>query len=87
MTEEKDNKDNLIQVAGLWKRTSRSGEIYSAGRWGDVYVSLFKNKFKTTEEHPDYVLCLSPVRSKRKPDEKGTSYQTMTKEGEENFNG
>lgn len=87
MTEEKDNKDNLIQVTGLWKRTAKSGEVYSAGRWGDVYVSVFKNKYKTGEEHPDYVLCISPARAKRKPEENGQSFTKLQDQGEEHFNG
>jgi hypothetical protein len=70
MENKKEDKNTLIPVAGLYIRKTEEGEPYMTGKWGQVYVCIFKNKEKDGEESPDFILNLSPVRGSRKPEEK-----------------
>ena len=53
---------DLMQVSGLWKNTSANGEMYLKGKLGpNVQILIFKNKFKTAENQPDYQIYFAPV--------------------------
>jgi hypothetical protein len=54
--------NNLIQVGGLWKNTSANGEMYLQGKLGpNVRILIFKNKYKTEGNQPDYIMNFAPV--------------------------
>lgn len=53
---------DLMQVSGLWKNTSANGDTYLSGKLGpNVRILVFKNKYKTQENHPDYQVYFAPV--------------------------
>lgn len=50
----------MIRLAGLHRRTSRSGKTYYSGRLGAVQLLLFPNR-KTSGRHPDVELYIAPI--------------------------
>ena len=53
---------DLMQVSGLWKNTSANGEMYLQGKLGsNVRILIFKNKYKTADNQPDYQIYFAPV--------------------------
>ena len=50
----------MIRLAGLHRRTSRSGKTYYSGRLGAVQLLLFPNR-KTSGRHPDVELYIAPL--------------------------
>lgn len=77
MDKKKDDRNTLIPVAGLYSRKTEEGEPYMIGKWGQVYVSVFKNREKDGDETPDFILHLSPVHGSRKPEEKDESWNNL----------
>ena len=56
---------DLMQVSGLWKNTSANGEMYLQGKLGsNVRILIFKNKYKTADNQPDYQIYFAPVERK-----------------------
>lgn len=80
MTEKKYNKNDRIKICGLWKKTASNGEYYLTGKWGDVYITIFKNGFKETENQPDWILYHTPVRGGRKPEERDQEFKPLLDE-------
>lgn len=53
---------DLMQVSGLWKNTSANGEMYLQGKLtANLRILVFKNKYKTADNQPDYQLYFAPV--------------------------
>ena len=51
-----------MQVSGLWKNTSANGDMYLQGKLGNsVRILIFKNKYKTADNQPDYQIYFAPV--------------------------
>lgn len=50
---------NLIQLSGLWLNESSNGDTYMNGYLGSARLLVFKNKHKTEDKHPDYVLYVT----------------------------
>jgi uncharacterized protein (DUF736 family) len=57
-----NNKNPLIELGVLWKRKSKSGEVYLTGKINlksiggedkDTNLLIFSNKNKTGDKHPD----------------------------------
>lgn len=63
---------DILNVTGLWANKTKSGETYMSGNLGNVNVLIFKNKRKTTEKQPDYMLCFAPKQKKETPTESET---------------
>lgn len=51
-----EQQNNMLQVTGLWLNEAQSGEKYMIGYLGNMRVLIFKNRYKTEEKHPDYVM-------------------------------
>ena len=50
-----------IKLTGLWKNTSKNGQVFYAGNLGPAArLLVFKNSFKKGEKEPDLVLYLAP---------------------------
>ncbi len=53
---------DLMQVCGLWKNVSANGDSYLQGKLGpNVRILIFKNKFKTASNQPDFQIYFAPV--------------------------
>jgi hypothetical protein len=54
---------DLIPLGGLWKNTSAtSGDSYLQGKLSPtIRILIFKNKFKTADNQPDFQIYLAPV--------------------------
>lgn len=48
----------MIQITGLWKRQSKSGDVYYAGPLGNSNILIFTNKRKKSDKSPDLMLCI-----------------------------
>lgn len=56
-----DKKESkLINLCGLWKRTSLAGNPYLRGRLGNATVLVMPNRYKTQENQPDLIMYLAP---------------------------
>lgn len=47
-----------IKVGALWEKTGKSGDTYFSGKFGDASLIVFKNKFKKSENQPDYIVYI-----------------------------
>jgi uncharacterized protein (DUF736 family) len=53
---------DLIPLGGLWKNTSANGDSYLQGKLSPtVRILIFKNKYKTADNQPDFQIYLAPV--------------------------
>ena len=67
MSEERDERGELVPIGGLWANEDREGKTFLSGYLGDARVLVFKNKFKKPgEKQPDYRMY---VTRKPKPDQ------------------
>ncbi len=64
MSEEK-KYNSSVKVASLWNKVDDKGNKYLCGKWGDVWVTIYVNGFKTEEKHPDCNMYLTPVKFKQ----------------------
>ncbi|MEL7433030.1 MAG: hypothetical protein AAFN11_03705 [Chloroflexota bacterium] len=53
-------KADMIQLGGLWANRTKDGEIYFSGYLGNAKLLIFKNKFKTEDKHPAFVMYVAP---------------------------
>ena len=60
-----------IQLSGLWKQESRSGNTYYSGSLGpSAQLQLWPNKFKEkSDKRPDLILYIVKREPKKKPAE------------------
>lgn len=55
-----ENNNGQQSVGALWLNTSKKGEKYLAGSFGEQKIVVFKNTFKEEgEKTPDYRIFLS----------------------------
>lgn len=54
----------MIKLMGLWEKKDQSGNTYFTGSLGGAKVLIFKNKYKTEEKHPDWVVNLDEKKKK-----------------------
>ena len=55
----------MIKVTGLWANKDKNGNQYLSGNLTPtVRILIFKNKFKDTNKHPDYVMSFAQVAKK-----------------------
>lgn len=47
------------KLGALWLKKSKNGEGFLTGEVSGVKVVVFKNKYKETEAHPDYIVYKS----------------------------
>jgi hypothetical protein len=53
---------DLMQVSGLWKNKSANGEEYLQGKLSaNVRILIFRNKYKTADNQPDYQMYFAPI--------------------------
>lgn len=65
-----DNGNGLIELAALWETTSANGDVYWSGSLGTGgKLLVFKNKHKSQDNHPDYVMFLANKRSRQDSDD------------------
>ena len=70
----------MIELCGLWLNKKNDGEEYFSGKLGNVKLLVFKNKYKTADNQPDYKICIAPVEKKQ---EKPTDQVSVPDEPEE----
>lgn len=59
----------MKKLTGLWLNETKNGEKYFSGSLGFLKMLIFKNKYKETENHPDYLIYLAPKEEKKTEDE------------------
>lgn len=65
--------DDLIKLAGLYRKTSQKGETYLQGTMNGKKYLIFTNNNKQAETHPDFELFVK--------DESIANSQFLGKEG------
>lgn len=67
MSEQKPS--NMVNIGGLWlNRTKETNEIYFSGYLNGAKLLIFKNRFKETENQPDYIMnVVSPDKKADSP--------------------
>ena len=65
MTTEKKPK---LKLTGLWKkRIEGSGIEFFTGYLGSAQIEIWPNRYKTADNHPDYIMYLTEQFKKDKP--------------------
>jgi hypothetical protein len=60
MSEEKEDRDGLVLLGGLWVNAGRDGMTFLSGTFGSARILVFKNKFKKPgEKLPDYRMYIA----------------------------
>ena len=55
MSEEKEERGELVLIGGAWVHRDREGRTFLSGNLGNARLLVFKNKFKKQgEKQPDY---------------------------------
>lgn len=66
------------KIGALWEREAKSGIAYLAGEVNypdQVFVKIFKNKFKKEKKHPDYRIYVdSPAEETTKGEDEPIKY-------------
>jgi len=71
-----DNNSNMINIGGLWANRAKSNnEIYLSGYLNGAKLLILKNNFKTTDNHPDYVMYVVP-RNQRPQSASADDFET-----------
>lgn len=61
----------MIKAFALWRATSKRGETYLQGNWGDLKVMIFENKKKEPgSSQPDYRAFVAERDNGEKKEEK-----------------
>ena len=76
--------EGLIKLGGLWINETKDGEKYFNGKLSPTTkVMIFKNKYKDTENHPDYIMYLA---ANKKPEDQNTDEPEPSEPSEEGGN-
>lgn len=59
------NQSNLIELAALWKGTTKAGKQYLSGRLGDARVFIFFTENKQNPKAPDARILVAPNNENR----------------------
>lgn len=59
----------MVRLTGLWLNESKAGEKYFAGNLGTARIMMFKNKFKSKDTDPDYVLNIAPKKDREQQED------------------
>lgn len=70
---------SLIKVGALWKNENKEGVQHLSGSFGGATLFVFKNKFKKTDKHPDYIVMMGE-RKKTESEEKAGPPSTFDKD-------
>lgn len=79
-------KDVLINLAGIWSNTSKSGAWYGRGSVGNVTYYILPNTRKKSPEEPDYQICIGKRPPKKEADKKPSSPAGPPADEEEELN-
>jgi len=61
----------MIKIGALWLQTSKDGKKFMTGNFGDAKLVVMKNDYKTTDNHPDYIVYIAEVqKDSRTPKER-----------------
>lgn len=63
--------NDMIEITGLWRNTSKSGKEYLKGYFGQAQVFIFFNENKTSERAPDARLMIAPKKDDRSDQGRG----------------
>jgi hypothetical protein len=58
------SESKLVKLTGLW--FNKQSNTFS-GKMGSAQIVIAKNKYKTEDKHPDWVLFVAPPRKKEEP--------------------
>jgi len=59
------NEQKMINIGGLWVNKNSKGEIYLAGYLNGARLLVFKNNYKESDKHPDYVMYVAPNQQRQ----------------------
>lgn len=45
----------MQELCAFWEKDRKGGGTYLSGKLGKVRLVVFKNKYKTKDNHPDYI--------------------------------
>lgn len=54
-----------IKIMSLWENKDKNGQIYYSGKFGEVKVLIFPNKFKKTDKEPAMNVFISQVEKSK----------------------
>lgn len=72
---------DLIKIGALWVKESAKGK-YMQGKFGDANLILFPNRYKKTDNHPDFLVYVAESR-KKEDGNGGGSYQPETQSAQQ----
>jgi hypothetical protein len=61
-----DTDRSMVRLGGLWERRSRAGDPYLGGVLGGGELLVFRNRQKSSDRDPDFVVYLA-ARREREP--------------------
>ena len=61
----------MEKCGALWIKKDRNGQEFYSGTINGISVMIFKNKYKETAKHPDYIVNSGQDRNAPKKEDKG----------------
>lgn len=52
-------------IGALWMKTSKAGNDYFSGKFGEQEIVVFKNNYKEKENQPDFLIYPSEKREEQ----------------------
>lgn len=71
--QQQQQQGDMFSWFGLWKNTSRNGNVYLSGTLNGMRVLIFPNGYKEKENQPDYIVYAAP--NQRNQDGQGGGQQ------------
>jgi uncharacterized protein (DUF736 family) len=76
----------LQKLTSLWKKTSKKGDTYLAGRLGDMRILVMANKNRSSDDEPTHVVLLAP-RNNGNGSNGGGEHRSSTFDGRPHYGG
>ena len=54
----------MIKLTALWLKRSKDDESYMSGNVGDANIIIMRNKYKKSDNHPDYIVYITEPQKK-----------------------
>lgn len=62
------NKSSMVNIGGLWLNRKADGEVFFSGSFNGAKLLIFKNNFKESDNHPDYIMWVTARVTKQETD-------------------
>ncbi|MEO5348840.1 MAG: DUF736 domain-containing protein [Magnetococcus sp. YQC-3] len=56
--------NTLVKIGAIWEKTSKKGDTFFSGKFGDAQLLILKNNSKKSDKSPDYLVYVDNPQRK-----------------------